>query len=451
MSAYEQQIEKLKESVESWRVELEVPGLTYGVFIDGEAHSTGAGVTSVENPLPVTDETLFQIGSVTKTVTATAMMRLVDQGKLDLDAPVRNYLPDFRVADSVTSEQVRVRQLLTHVAGWTGDVFIDNGNGDDAAQKYVEGMATFRQLAPLGTVFSYNNASFCVAACVIEVLTERPFEEAITNLIFEPLGMERSFFFPHQVMLHRFAVGHQAGSQDSDQESRILSPWAIPRGMNGAGGISCHIGDLLRYGAYHLGQGPPLLRSETLQQMHIPHAAINSYMGSVGLSWIISSYDGRSVLWHGGGTNGQNSVLALVPDRRLALGMMTNGQKGDKLNDRFKRAVLREFCGIDVPEPEVIASSEAELAQYAGTYEGTMRRIELRMEGGALLADIRITGAFPSAEPAPEPTPAAVGRCADDQLLVLDGDYEGTRGDIIRDETGAIRYLRFGSRINVRQ
>ena len=449
MSDHQGQFEKVGEQVEAWREEMGVPGLTYGVTVSGESFTAGAGITSVENPLPVTDETLFQIGSITKTVTATAMMRLVEQGKLELKATVREYLPDFRVRDVDASARVTVWHLLTHLSGWTGDVFTDKGNNDDAAEKYVNSMAEFEQLAPLGTVFSYNNAAFCVAGRVIEVLTGETFEDAIRDLIFEPLGMERSFFFPHQAMMHRFAVGHQM--EDVDGEPRVLSPWAIPRGMNGAGGVSCHIGDLLRYGAYHLGQGPPLLRSETLRQMHIPHAAINSYMGSVGLSWIISAYDGRRVLWHGGGTNGQNSVLALVPDRRLALGMMTNGQNGDKLNDRFKRAVFRDFCGIDVPEPELIASSEAELAQYAGTYEGTMRRIELKMEGGALLADIRITGAFPSAEPTPEPMPAAVGRCADDQLLILEGDYEGTNGDIIRDEKGVIRYLRFGSRINVRQ
>ena len=449
MSDHQGQFEKVGEQVEAWREEMGVPGFTYGVTVSGESFTAGAGITSVENPLPVTDETLFQIGSITKTVTATAMMRLVEQGRLELNAAVREYLPDFRVRDVDVSARVTVWHLLTHLSGWTGDVFTDKGNNDDAAEKYVNSMAEFEQLAPLGTVFSYNNAAFCVAGRVIEVLTGETFEDAIRDLIFEPLGMDRSFFFPHQVMLNRFAVGHQM--EDVDGEPRVLSPWAIPRGMNGAGGVSCHIGDLLRYGAYHLGQGPPLLRSETLRQMHIPHAAINSYMGSVGLSWIISAYDGRRVLWHGGGTNGQNSVLALVPDRRLALGMMTNGQNGDKLNDRFKRAVFRDFCGIDVPEPELIASSEAELAQYAGTYEGTMRRIELKMEGGALLADIRITGAFPSAEPTPEPMPAAVGRCADDQLLILEGDYEGTNGDIIRDEKGVIRYLRFGSRINVRQ
>ena len=90
----------------------------------------------------------------------------------------------------------------------------------------VDGMADFEQLAPLGRHFSYNNASFCVAGRIIEVLTGATYEEALRELIFEPLGMERSFLIPDQVMLHRFAVGHQA----AEDGHRVLSPWAIPRG-----------------------------------------------------------------------------------------------------------------------------------------------------------------------------------------------------------------------------
>ena len=222
---------RISEQVESWREELGVPGATFGLSVDGALFTGGVGVTHCEHPLPVTDETLFQIGSITKTVTATAMMRLVEQGALNLRAPVWDYLPGFRVRDEDASARVTSWHLLTHRAGWTGDVFTDTGGGDNAAAKYVDGMADFEQLAPLGRHFSYNNAGFCVAGRIIEALTGASYEAAIQELIFEPLGMARSFFFPQQVMLHRFAVGHQAGS-------RVLSPWAIPRGMNAAGGIT---------------------------------------------------------------------------------------------------------------------------------------------------------------------------------------------------------------------
>ena len=344
----------------------------------------------LQHPLPVNDETIFQIGSITKTVTATAMMRLVERGQLDLQTPVRAYLPDFKVRDEGASERVTVWHLLTHRAGWTGDIFTDTGGGDDAAARYVDGMAEFEQLAPLNQHFSYNNASFCVAGRIIEVLTGASYEAAIHELIFEPLGMARSFFFPHEVMLHRFAVGHQV----VDGAPKVLSPWAIPRGMNAAGGISCHIHDLLRYGAFHLGDGSPLLRPESLAAMQKRQTPSLPYMGHCGLAWMISGEAGATRLWHTGGTNGQNAILTLVPQHQLALGMMTNGDRGPALYDRFNKAILREFCGIELPEPQVIASSAEELAQYVGKYRGTMREIHLRLDEGACWPIFDTTATF---------------------------------------------------------
>ena len=436
--------QRIAEQVENWRQELGVPGAAFGLRIAGESYTDGVGATHVDHPLPVTDETLFQIGSITKTATATAMMRLVERGALDLHAPVRRYLPGFGVRDEDVSRRVTPWHLLTHTAGWTGDVFTDTGLGDDAAAKYVAGMAGFEQLAPLGERFSYNNAGFCVAGRIIEALTGATYEAAMRELIFEPLGMERSYFFPQQAMLHRFAVGHQAAAAGA----RVLSPWPIPRGMNAAGGISCHIQDLLRYGAYHLGDGSPLLRRESLDEMHRAQVASLPYMGSCGLAWMISGAGDERRLWHGGGTNGQYALLTLVPKYDLALGMMTNGDNGEVLHDRFNKAVLSEFCGIEIPEPQAIDAPVETLAQYVGRYQGTMREIELRVEAGKLLADIRFRSGMPSDRDLEDPPPAEAALCGPDQLLVLDGVHEGTRADFLRDEAGEIRYLRFGSRLN---
>ena len=447
MTDHKAKFQQIAENVEAWREELAVPGATFGVRVAGENYSGGSGVTSIDNPLPVTDETIFQIGSISKTFTATMMMRLVEQGKLDLDERVRIYLPQFRVRDEDVSQRVAVRHLLTHVAGWTGDVFTDTGNNDEAMRQYVEGMAEFEQLAPLDFTFSYNNAAFAVAGRIIEALTGMTYEEAARQHIFEPLGMEGSTFFPHEVMLKRFAVGHQV----ADEGTKALSPWAIPRAMNAGGGIACHIQDLLRYGAYHLGEGAPLLQPQSLRQMHTPQVSISDYVGAVGLSWIVNDIDGIRLLWHNGGTNGQNSILTLAPEYGLALGMMTNGDKGGAINDKFNKRVLRDFCGIDIPEPQAIESSVEALVQYAGRYKGTMADIELRMDGADLVAIVEAKAGLPTDAPRPQPAPMAVARCGVDVLTMLDGDYKNSRADIIRDAKGDIRYLRFGSRIRVKQ
>ena len=118
--------------------ELEVPGAAVGVIHDGQEHYAFAGVTAIENPLPVDERTLFQFGSTGKTYTATAIMRLVEQGKVDLDAPVRTYVPELELKDASVAEQVTVLQLLNHTAGWEGDLMEDMGDGDDALAKYVD-------------------------------------------------------------------------------------------------------------------------------------------------------------------------------------------------------------------------------------------------------------------------------------------------------------------------
>src|SRR5262245_25415600 len=106
-----------------------VPGVAVGVLRDGKPMTAGFGVTSVNHPLPVTSDTLFQIGSTTKTITATAAMCLVEAGKLELDTPIRKYLPDLKLPSPETTENITMCHLLTHVGGWDGDFFHDTGDG----------------------------------------------------------------------------------------------------------------------------------------------------------------------------------------------------------------------------------------------------------------------------------------------------------------------------------
>jgi CubicO group peptidase (beta-lactamase class C family) len=160
-------VQALEDVVSRLAEELELPGASVGLLHDGEEHYAYQGVTSVGNPLPVDERTLFLCGSTTKTFTATAVMRLVEQGLVDLDAPVRRYLPEFRVGDEETASTVTVLQLLNHTAGWEGDFFKNTGEGDDALARYVEAMIDLRQLTPPGAAVSYNNASFGVVGRLV--------------------------------------------------------------------------------------------------------------------------------------------------------------------------------------------------------------------------------------------------------------------------------------------
>ncbi|MGC9335056.1 MAG: serine hydrolase domain-containing protein, partial [Anaerolineae bacterium] len=310
---------------------LPIPGAVVGVSHEGQEWISGFGVTSVEHPLPVTDDTLFQIGSITKTFLATAVMRLVELGRLALDEPVRTHMPDLKLKDEAVAARVTMRHLLTHTSGWVGDYFDDFGLCDDALAAIVANMADLEQLTPLGEVYSYNNAGFYLAGRVIEVLTGTSFEAAMRELVLDPLGLKRSFFFAHEVITHRFAVGHQV----VDKQAQVARPWAIGRAVHPAGGIVCTVKDLLRYARFHMGDGTTpdgmrLLSEESLALMHTPLFP-STGLSMMGLTWAITTVDGTRMIAHGGGTKGQVTHLRIVPSHRFAVAVFTNSEEGGTL------------------------------------------------------------------------------------------------------------------------
>ena len=429
-----------------------VPGAVVGVLHQGETKTAGLGVTNVDHPLPVTPDTLFQIGSITKTYTATAVMRLVERGTLSLDEPVRTYVPDLRVADEDTSAQVTLRHLLTHTAGWSGDLFTDMDFGDDALARYVAAMAELQQETPLGALFSYNNAAVTLAGHVVATVTGKTYEAAMQELVLDPLGLKRSFFNPTEVMIHRFVVGHAAGPKGP----QVAKPWPISRGENPCGGLVCDIGDLLRYGRFHLGDGTAedgtrLLSAETMALMQTTKATMWKDE-TIGLTWFLNVTDGVCRVSHGGSTIGQQAELTLVPQQGLAIGVMTNADEGAALNQEVTKCALLEYAGVKVREPEAIEASPEALAAYAGLYTRYMVELELGMLAGQLVGQIRYTAGFPTKDspPPPCPPPMSLGLCEPDRLLFLNGRLKGLPVDVLRDADGAVDLLRAGYRLQKR-
>ena len=165
--------------------------------------------------------TLFQFGSTGKTFTSVAILRLVEEGTVDLDAPVRTYVPELRLQDGHVAETITVLQLLNHTAGWEGDDFTDTGEGDDAIARYVANMAQLRQLTPPGFVVSYNNASLSLAGRIIEKVTGKVYERAMKELVLDPVGLNDTLFFANDVMTRRFVVGHR---REDDGSIKVLRP-----------------------------------------------------------------------------------------------------------------------------------------------------------------------------------------------------------------------------------
>jgi CubicO group peptidase (beta-lactamase class C family) len=430
-----------------------VPGVAIGVLHGDEVHTAGFGVTNIEHPLDVTDKTLFQIGSITKTFTGTVLMRLAELGKLDLDATVRTYIPEFRLADETAASRATIRHLLTHMGGWVGDFFHDTGSGADALPKYVADMADLEQLAPINTVWSYNNSGFYLAGCIIEVVTEKRYEAVVEELVLEPLEMSNSFFAPGDVITHRIAVGHNLG----DEGPTVARPWPLPRAAWPAGGITCDVQDLLRYARFHLGNGKTnngqyLLATESIAAMQSIQTRVWGDE-SWGLTWSLKSVNGTKIVGHGGGTVGQVSLLALVPEHDFAIAVFTNANSGGLITDDVANWVLREYLGLERQNPEAIQATEDELAQYTGFYSRPFLDVELGILGGRLIGAVSYKGGFPSRDvpPPPPPPPVSLGLCDKDRLIVLDGMMKNATADVVRAPDGSIGWLRFSGRIHRRQ
>jgi CubicO group peptidase (beta-lactamase class C family) len=437
--------ESLTNYVQQKMKEHRVPGATVGVLHEGETRTAGFGVTNIEHPLDVTTETLFQIGSITKTFTTMVMLRLVEMGKLDLDATVRTYIPDFKVVDKEASAKVTVRHLLTHVGGWEGDFFEDPGPGSEALAKYVTNMAKLEQMAPVGTIYSYNNAGFVLAGRIIEIVAGKPYEDVLREFVLTPLGLTRCYFDPGDVITHRFVVGHD----EEDGKMKVARPWPLGRFAYPAGGIVCDVHMLLRYARFHLGNGKvedgtQVLLQDSLRQMQSPQVEIWKD-AAVGLGWHLTDLEGLRIFGHGGGTNGQVSLLTLVPEHNAVLVILTNADKGGDMIDDVQRWFLKTYFGVERKDPEPMISTEEELRAFVGRYVRPSDEVELGLLVGQLVGQGRPKQGFP--DPAvvpPPPPPMSLARCEENRLLITSGPWKKGQIDVIRNPDGAIGWLRLG-------
>jgi CubicO group peptidase (beta-lactamase class C family) len=430
----------VQEQMEEWSV----PGVAVGILRDGQIETWGFGVTSIETGQPVTGDTLFQIGSITKVFTATAIMQLVDEGRLDLDRPVRAVLPSFRLEDESATESVTLRHLLTHTTGFFGDRFDDFGPGDDALARAMAEFHSLRQYTPPGGVWAYCNTGFQALGAVIEALTETTAEQAIHERVIEPLGLERSFFFAHEAITYRVAVGH---NRFPGKEIEVARPYPLIRAMNAAGGIIGTVGDLLRFAAFHMGDGTAgdarLLSSASIQAMQTvqTEAGMSDYWG---LGWSIDLVDGRTVAGHGGSTNGFRAKLSLVPDAGVALAVLTNGNGGRGLGRALGAWFLEQYAGMRGLEPEPIALPEDELAPFAGHYRSPTSEIDVSVVDGGLQVDMVTTSPLTKQEVTMPPQRMAPvgGR----RFILTDGESVGERVDFIGDGDRPT-FMRFHGRL----
>jgi CubicO group peptidase (beta-lactamase class C family) len=361
-----------------------VPGASVAVYAGGEVVDHAAGVLNKGTGVEADVDSLFQIGSITKVWTTTLAMQLVDEGKLDLDQPVRRYLPEFVLADDAAAARITVRQLMCHTSGFEGDIFTDTGRGADCVEKYVATLHDVPQLFPPGEMFSYNNAAFCVLGRVVEVLRDKDYNQCLGDHLFVPLGLTHAAQSPYEAIRFRAALGHLTPKPGADPEPAGI--WALTPSNAPAGSmLAMRPRDLVTFAGMHLrdGEGPDGTRvlsaaSARAMRERLVELPDLGLMGDAwGLGWSLFDWPGGSVVGHDGGTIGQSAFLRVAPEHGVAVALLTNGGEPISVYAEVVGHILRELTGIELALPPVPdpAAPRIDATRYVGEYSSSVADI----------------------------------------------------------------------------
>jgi CubicO group peptidase (beta-lactamase class C family) len=387
---------RLKDMLDEGTRRYGVPGASLAVWAGNALSEAAAGVCNIETGVPAAPDTLFQIGSITKLYTAALAMQLVEEGKLSLDAPVRNVLPDFKLKDESVATRVTLRHLLTHTSGIMGDFFQDAGRGEDRVAKFTAMMAALEQVHEPGEMFSYCNTGFVAAGRMIEVSNGMTWDKAIRQRLAKPLDTPSFSTLPEQAMRYQTAIGH-LGSPDK----LFVTPIAYLAASNGPAGATpmAKARDVVSFMRMMMAggvaaNGNRILSAESVQAMHNMNVVCPAGMNidAIGLATFMWDWDGDGryeIFGHDGSTIGQAAWARYHPASGTAFCLLTNGGNGKALADRLIREVFSDAAGIVPPAPpKPDATLTVAPARYVGRYANTMEEIEVSEDGGKLVATV---------------------------------------------------------------
>ncbi|MFC6044297.1 serine hydrolase domain-containing protein [Nocardioides hankookensis] len=409
----------------------DVPAAAWAVLADGEVADGAAGILNKSTGVEATPDSIFQIGSITKLWTSTLVMQLVDEGKLDIDLPVRTYLPEFRIGDEAAAAVITTRQLLIHTAGFEGDIFTDTGVGDDCVEKYLGVLHEVPQLFPVGERFSYNNAGYCVLGRLVEVLREKTYDACLREHLFAPLGLTHAATNPYEAIMFRAALGHIELEPGGGYQPAPY--WTFARSNAPAGSmLSMRPRDLLKFAAMHMADGKAedgtqVLAPGTAARMHAKQVELPD-LGLMGTSWGLGfeRFDTPegAIIGHDGSTIGQNAFLRIVPEAGVAVALLTNGGDIITLYQDLYHHVLDALTDTHLPalpvppdDPPTIDAS-----RYVGTYSTEVGDMTVSQdEDGRIWIEMVPKGMFE--ELGEQPERKELVYYSDDSLIPVESDH----------------------------
>ena len=348
--------------------ERNTPGTVIAIVMgDRVVYQKAFGVANVETNTPMQTDMLFRLGSTTKMFTAAALVALSEQGKIKLDEPIGNRVKGL----SPKISQATPNYLLSNSAGVRDFAAPFVSNDDEALAKMVRSWKDDVFFADLGEIYSYSSAGFWLSGMVIEELTGKPYADAMTDIIFKPLGMERTTLRPLLAMTYPLAAAHAI----ENGKPTIIRPFFNNVAMWPAGSIFSNANDLSRWVIALLNDGridgKQLLPAGLPIQLATPHIPVPGETDSFYAYGLTSfKYQGLQFVGHGGFSRGYGSMIQMVPARKFAVIVLTN-KSGETMRKSLNKA-MELGLGIKDDAPGKLAAvsplTKAEMTEYVGSY-----------------------------------------------------------------------------------
>lgn len=425
----------------------QVPGLSVGLRIGEKAVGLGYGVTNLEHPLPVDGDTIFQVGSISKTFVGSIVAQLEKEGLIDIDAPVAPILEDLGPLDP----RITMRHLLTHRSGIDAQYMIGRASelladhADDSIQASIAHFAEDELMFAPGSHCSYSGPGFMVAAAVIERITGRVWDDVLRARVLEPATMRQTFTTADEVITYRVAAPHDI----TDGRARLARDegwqrhWQLPGWDVPGGGVLSTANELMRYADWAWNHADDDGFFRVLADREVPGR-------DFAYAWQRDSLRGHEVYGHSGLTIGYSSTLTLIPAEKIAYCLLTNSVKGAPLKVAVERLILDTLFGASQaapPEPQPLDS----FLELVGRYDcGFYGQVELRLRPDRTAFELI---ALPAARQDGTFTidPMSSPRLLPDGPMTLSSDpgdeFPTDSVDYMRDETGKVFALRIHERI----
>ena len=336
--AGEPDAQSIKASIERAMAEFEVPGMAVSVVHGDEVvYSAGHGIRETGGKAAVDDDTLFQIASVSKAFTAATLAILADEGKLDWDDPVIDYLPDFRMHDPWVTREFTIRDLLTHRSGLpigAGDLLLVP-QAESSREEIIHALRYLQPSTSFRSGFAYDNLLYIVAGEVVARVAEMPFEEFLEQRLLFPLGMTDC-----RATLDRAAANPNKATPHLLVDGRLETTLSLETPIvAAAGGINCSAASMAKWARFVLKKGvtqdderiiseqqfAELLKPVTLlpgSGYVVEHTG--AFLSAYALGWGVSTFYGEPLLSHSGGLWGMTTFLVILPEQELAVFVSNN-------------------------------------------------------------------------------------------------------------------------------